>query len=89
MNEPVIQRAQATADQEAAACLPTRIVLDGRHPKFLDHHEHVLQIVAGHVDVFAVSSRMPGSQLSATTGSPGESWSSIYSRRLVIASNQQ
>jgi NHLM bacteriocin system ABC transporter ATP-binding protein len=55
MNEPVIQRAQATADQEAAACLPTRIVLDGRHPKFLDHHEHVLQIVAGHVDVFAVS----------------------------------
>ena len=34
-------------------------------------------------------SRMPGSALSATTGRPGASWSSIYSRRLVIASSQR
>lgn len=31
-----------------------RIVFDGRHPKLLDHRGHVLQITAGHVDVFAV-----------------------------------
>jgi hypothetical protein len=54
MNESILQRAPATADQ-AAACLQTRIVLDGRHPKLLDHRGHVLQVVAGHVDVFAVS----------------------------------
>ena len=55
MTEPVLQQVQATADQEAAACLPIRIVLDGRHPKLLDHREHVLQLVAGYADVFAVS----------------------------------
>jgi NHLM bacteriocin system ABC transporter ATP-binding protein len=55
MNESILQRTPATADQEAAACPPTRIALDGRHPKLLDHREHVLQVVAGHVDVFAVS----------------------------------
>jgi NHLM bacteriocin system ABC transporter ATP-binding protein len=55
MKEPVLQQAPATADQAAAARAPTRIVLDGRRPKLLDHREHVLQVVAGHVDVFAVS----------------------------------
>src|SRR5258708_22249932 len=55
MTEPVLQRAQVTAGQEAAGCLPTRIVLDGRPPKLLDHREHVLQVVTGYADVFAVS----------------------------------
>src|ERR1700675_4471286 len=55
MTEPVLQRAQATAEQAAAARLATRIVLDGRHPKLLDHREHVLQVVTGYADVFAVS----------------------------------
>ena len=43
------------ADQEQAVYPPTRIVLDGRRPKLLDHRGHVLQVTAGHVDVFAVS----------------------------------
>jgi NHLM bacteriocin system ABC transporter ATP-binding protein len=30
-------------------------MLDGRRPKLLDHRGHVLQVTAGHVDVFAVS----------------------------------
>ncbi|MEH2565248.1 NHLP bacteriocin export ABC transporter permease/ATPase subunit [Bradyrhizobium sp. AZCC 2289] len=55
MTEPVLQRAPLTAGQEAAGCLPTRIVLDGRHPKLLDHREHVLQVVTGYADVFAVN----------------------------------
>jgi NHLM bacteriocin system ABC transporter ATP-binding protein len=55
MNEPVLQRAQATADREAASCPATRIVLDGRYPKLLDHREHVLQVVTGYADVFAVN----------------------------------
>ena len=29
-------------------------MLDGRRPKLLDHRGHVLQVTAGHVDVFAV-----------------------------------
>jgi len=55
MNESIFQRTPAMADQEAAFCATDRIVLDGRHPKLLDHRGHVLQITAGHVDVFAVS----------------------------------
>src|SRR5258708_29967331 len=55
MTEPVLQRAQATADQAAAARRAARIVLDGRHPKLLDRREHVLQVLTGYADVFAVS----------------------------------
>jgi NHLM bacteriocin system ABC transporter ATP-binding protein len=55
MNESFIQRTPETADQTAAALPSTRIVLDGRHPQPLDHREHVLQVMAGHVDIFAVS----------------------------------
>ena len=55
MNESIFQRTPAMADQEAAVDPPTRIVLDGRRPKLLDHRGHVLQVMAGHVDVFAVS----------------------------------
>lgn len=50
MTEPVLQRVQATASRLAA-----RIVLDGRRPKLLDHRGHVLQVVTGYADVFAVS----------------------------------
>jgi NHLM bacteriocin system ABC transporter ATP-binding protein len=55
MTESILQQAPAMADHEAAVCPPTRIALDGRHPKLLDHREHVLQVTSGHVDVFAVS----------------------------------
>jgi NHLM bacteriocin system ABC transporter ATP-binding protein len=54
MKDSILQPAPATANQEAAICLPARIVLDARYPKLLDHREHVLQVMAGHVDVFAV-----------------------------------
>ena len=33
-----------------------RVVLDSRIPRLLDHHGYVLQVVAGHVDLFAVRS---------------------------------
>ena len=36
-----------------------------------------------------MSNNIPGSALSATTGLPEASWSSIYSRRLLIASSQR
>jgi NHLM bacteriocin system ABC transporter ATP-binding protein len=36
---------------------PTRIAMDGRHPRLLDHRDHVLEVLRGHVDVFAVSMR--------------------------------
>jgi NHLM bacteriocin system ABC transporter ATP-binding protein len=55
MNESIFQRTPAMADQEDAVGPPTRIVLDGRRPKLLDHRGYVLQVTEGHVDVFAVS----------------------------------
>jgi NHLM bacteriocin system ABC transporter ATP-binding protein len=54
MIESIVQRAPAMADQEEAVYPPIRIMLDGRRPKLLDHRGHVLQVTAGHVDVFAV-----------------------------------
>lgn len=54
MNESTLQQTPAMADQEAAVHAQTRIVLDGRRPRLLDHRGHVLQVTAGHVDVFAV-----------------------------------
>ena len=33
---------------------PERVVLDSRIPRLLDHHGYVLQVVAAHVDLFAV-----------------------------------
>ena len=55
MNESVFQPTPAMADQEQAVYPPTRVVLDGRRPKLLDHRGHALQVTAGYVDVFAVS----------------------------------
>ncbi len=34
--------------------LPIDRTLDGRRPILLDHHGHVLEVVAGHLDIFAV-----------------------------------
>src|ERR1700723_3876082 len=55
MNESTLQPTPAMADQEQAVYPPTRVVLDGRRPKLLDHRGHALQVTAGYVDVFAVS----------------------------------
>jgi len=55
MTESVFQGTPAIADQLAAADLPTRVVLDSRKPRLLDHRGRVLQVATGHVDVFAVS----------------------------------
>jgi NHLM bacteriocin system ABC transporter ATP-binding protein len=33
---------------------PERVILDSRIPRLLDHHGYVLQVVAAHVDLFAV-----------------------------------
>ncbi|BAL78501.1 NHLP bacteriocin export ABC transporter permease/ATPase subunit [Bradyrhizobium cosmicum] len=38
----------------ASAELPIELALDSRRPILLDHHGWVLEIVAGHVDIFAV-----------------------------------
>src|ERR1700689_3360915 len=54
MNESIFQRRPEMADQEQTDHASTRLVLDCRRPKLLDHRGHVLQVTAGHVDVFAV-----------------------------------
>ncbi|MGY4625449.1 NHLP bacteriocin export ABC transporter permease/ATPase subunit [Bradyrhizobium sp. USDA 4486] len=40
--------------REAPIGLPHRTSLDARRPMLLSDHEHVLQVAAGHVDLFAV-----------------------------------
>ena len=44
----------AAAGEDPAVRPLQRIVLDSRHPKLLDHRGLVLQVVSGHVDLFAV-----------------------------------
>jgi NHLM bacteriocin system ABC transporter ATP-binding protein len=44
-----------SAEEGAVAATPQRMVLDSRYPQLLSHRGHVLQVVAGHVDLFAVS----------------------------------
>ena len=41
----------------ASVELAGEMALDGRRPVLLDHHGHVLEIVAGHADIFAVEIR--------------------------------
>jgi ATP-binding cassette subfamily C protein len=53
MSESLLQQAQAMAGQRGSVRASAHVAFDGRHPKLLDHHSHVLQITAGHVDVFA------------------------------------
>ncbi|MDI1262461.1 MAG: NHLP bacteriocin export ABC transporter permease/ATPase subunit, partial [bacterium] len=50
MSESLLQQIQS-----AGAGGAQRISFDGRHPKRLDHHGYALQVTAGHVDLFAVS----------------------------------
>ena len=38
----------------ASLVASAEVALDGRRPIQLDHHGHVLEIVAGHADIFAV-----------------------------------
>jgi hypothetical protein len=55
MTESLLRPMEAPAANEAPpAHSPQRVLLDGRRPKLLDHRGHVLQVVAGHVDLFAV-----------------------------------
>lgn len=51
MNESIPQRDSA---RDGARQSANRILLDARNPKLLDHRGYLLQVVAGHVDVFAV-----------------------------------
>src|SRR3954469_5935772 len=41
-------------DPFAIATTPAPLPLDGRQPKLLDHRGRVLQVTAGHADIFAV-----------------------------------
>ncbi|MBR0970615.1 NHLP bacteriocin export ABC transporter permease/ATPase subunit [Bradyrhizobium sp. Bra64] len=53
MTHPIESIASGTG-LVASAKLPINMALDGRRPILLDHHGHVFEIVAGHVDIFAV-----------------------------------
>jgi NHLM bacteriocin system ABC transporter ATP-binding protein len=56
MNEPMLSPSSAvTAGEPLPVHITERIALDGRRPKLLDHHGHVLQVICGHADLFAVS----------------------------------
>jgi NHLM bacteriocin system ABC transporter ATP-binding protein len=58
MSNPRI-RAETLGDmagKDRAVSQLQRIVLDARMPRLLDHHGYALQVVAGHVDLFAVRS---------------------------------
>src|SRR4051812_8962224 len=56
MNEVGLIPEQAVTAEALAASASTRIVLDGRRPKLPDHGGRVLQVMAGHVDLFAIGS---------------------------------
>ena len=58
MNQSLQQQAETTAGGESIRAAD-RVMFDGRHPMLLDHHGHVLQITAGHVDVFAIRRTEP------------------------------
>ena len=49
MTDSLLRPMQAVAPPSAR-----RVLLDGRRPQLLDHRGHVLQVIAGHVDLFAV-----------------------------------
>ena len=60
MIESLLQQAKPTADQGAAVRSAGRVTFDGRHPKLLDHRDHVLRVTAGHLDIFAVGNDESG-----------------------------
>ncbi|QOZ54462.1 NHLP bacteriocin export ABC transporter permease/ATPase subunit [Bradyrhizobium sp. CCBAU 53338] len=49
-----IDHIMSGADLVAALESPGEIALDGRRPILLDHRGHLLEIVAGHADIFAI-----------------------------------
>src|SRR5262245_59891328 len=55
MSEPVAQHAAPAAGQVAAINPSSRVALDGRHPRILNDHGRILQLVAGHADIFAMA----------------------------------
>ena len=55
MSDPLISRQEPVTDvQPPGVRAMARIRLDDRRPQLLNHHGHVLQIVSGYVDLFAV-----------------------------------
>ena len=56
MNEPLPKTPDGVATVERPLVGTTeRVALDGRHPLFLDRRGRAMQVVTGHVDLFAVS----------------------------------
>jgi hypothetical protein len=56
MSEPLFSTpAPVTTIAPQTVPLAERVTLDSRHPQLLDHHGYMLQVAAGHVDLFAVS----------------------------------
>jgi len=55
MNDSSFPQRPEDAGRQVAISEPARLALDARRPKLLDHREHVLQVITGHVDVFAAS----------------------------------
>lgn len=53
MTQP-LDRIASGAELVALAQLPGGFTLDGRRPVLLDHRGHVVEVIAGHLDVFAV-----------------------------------
>ncbi len=54
MSESLLQQIEAMAGSAGDVHPAGQIAFDGRHPKLLDHRGHILQVTAGHVDVFTV-----------------------------------
>src|SRR3954470_13626230 len=52
MSETLLMHEASTGADRSARSI--RVVLDSRRPQLLDHRDHVLQVVSGHVDLFAV-----------------------------------
>ena len=52
MTDAVLRPANLAANAPAEST--RRMPLDGRRPRLLDHRGYVLNVVAGHVDLFAV-----------------------------------
>lgn len=55
MNEPLPPAPDAVATVASPlACAPERLALDGRQPLHLDRRGRLMQVISGHVDLFAV-----------------------------------
>src|SRR5262245_33980124 len=54
MTDTLVRSAEAVVAASAPAEASRRVPLDGRRPRLLDHRGYVLNVLAGHVDLFAV-----------------------------------